>query len=44
MGMLRTCAAPGCSSLTLGEYCIEHEPDEVTAEEAEATETANSKA
>jgi hypothetical protein len=44
MGMLRTCAAPGCSSLTLGEYCIEHELEEETAEEAETTETANSKA
>lgn len=44
MGMLRTCAAPGCSSFTLGEYCIEHELDEEPAEEAEAPETANSKA
>jgi hypothetical protein len=46
MGMLRTCAAPGCSSFTLGELCIEHEvlDEEETAEEAEAAETANSKA
>jgi hypothetical protein len=44
MGMLRTCSAPGCSSLTLGELCIEHEQDEEPAEEAEAAETANTKA
>jgi hypothetical protein len=45
MGMLRTCAAPGCSSLTLGELCIEHElREEDAAEEAEAIETANTKA
>lgn len=25
MGMLRTCAAPGCESLTLGELCVAHE-------------------
>ena len=26
MALLRTCAAEGCSTKTLGEFCIEHEP------------------
>ena len=25
MSMLRTCSAPGCKTLTLGELCLEHE-------------------
>ena len=25
MPMLRTCSAPGCNTLTLGELCLEHE-------------------
>jgi hypothetical protein len=24
--MLRTCAAPGCSTFTLGRFCVAHEP------------------
>ncbi|HVW88866.1 MAG TPA: hypothetical protein VHC01_05310 [Gaiellaceae bacterium] len=40
MGMLRTCAAPGCSSFTLGELCIEHEVRIEEIEEPETNETA----
>jgi hypothetical protein len=25
MGMLRICAHPGCTTRTLGEYCLQHE-------------------
>lgn len=25
MSMLRTCAAPDCETLTLGEFCLQHE-------------------
>ena len=30
--MLRTCAAPGCSTLTLGRLCVAHEPAAVVRE------------
>jgi hypothetical protein len=30
--MLRTCAAPGCSTLTLGRLCVAHEPATVVRE------------
>jgi hypothetical protein len=30
--MLRTCAAPGCSTLTLGRLCVAHEPATVMRE------------
>jgi len=29
MGMLRTCDHDGCSTLTLGRLCIDHEPPAV---------------
>jgi hypothetical protein len=41
MSMLRTCAAPGCSSLTLGELCIEHEVTIEEVGEPETNETAD---
>ena len=30
--MLHTCAAPGCSTLTLGRLCVAHEPAAVMRE------------
>jgi hypothetical protein len=30
--MLHTCAAPGCSTLTLGRLCVAHEPATVVRE------------
>jgi hypothetical protein len=29
MPMLRTCSAPGCKTLTLGQLCLEHETADV---------------
>lgn len=34
MPMIHTCAAPGCGTLTLGEYCIEHERQEPAGPES----------
>ena len=32
MALLRTCAAEGCSTKTLGDFCLEHEPVAVLVE------------
>jgi hypothetical protein len=32
MPLLKMCSAPGCDSLTLGEYCIDHERLELRVE------------
>jgi hypothetical protein len=30
MSMLQTCTAPGCKTLTLGPFCLEHETAGIT--------------
>ncbi|HVU78521.1 MAG TPA: hypothetical protein VHC67_13140 [Gaiellaceae bacterium] len=45
MAMLRSCSEPGCSSKTLGEFCIDHEPPQplsvlVSADDADTAATA----
>lgn len=41
MAMLHGCAFPGCSTLTLSAYCVEHELLVRAAKESERTHTSD---
>lgn len=44
MPMLHGCAFPGCSTLTLSTYCVEHELLARAAKESERTHDADERA